>query len=360
LAAAVKAAVPGPEQLPVPHAGSDSIALVLCGSAGAVRGALNRPDEEEEEEEEEEQAAEEEEEEEEQEGELDPHAAAELAAIEVAAQAAAVDEWVRAQQRCCGDGSDDGAAACSQTLSAVIGAVLGVLVRRVEMAAAAEEAEAHGLPEYLQPAETAAELAARRRRRRDGVMLSHADFEGRATRERVTVYVTQKPDETPRQIAARLGVSASHLISLNSWFELRPSSRLLRKTPLLYDPATGGGAAVWTDGVVLPQPRASGDTMASALFWKVAYGVYDGVEVEVDKTSHEVRAMVWASQCHHEGWHVARPSAAEGGELPPPPQVGGRCMHPVQSACLTPGFPTEICQPLHPCECNERGGNETG
>eukprot|EP01048_Picozoa_sp_COSAG05_P025840 COSAG05_NODE_6769_length_906_cov_0.890954_2_plen_263_part_01 len=172
-------------------------------------------------------------------------------------------------------------------VKAQVAAVLGILIREVECAAtrAANTDKAH------QGVDNDAADDANQE-----VVRTFADFEGKKTRERLSVYVTSKPSETPKKIATILSkrhpelshITVDNLVQMNPWFEMVPTTQLQRQTPLLYQ------ADQYLDGLVIAQPQQKQQLLSP--FWSVSYGSFGRTELVLEKTSAEVMSSCWKYQ----------------------------------------------------------------
>jgi hypothetical protein len=124
-------------------------------------------------------------------------------------------------------------------------------------------------------------------------------FTGRRLRERMGMYVTQRDNETPKQVVAQLpyAVSLPALLEANNvrFFagELKANSRLRKKTSLLI-PGTEESPDQIMEGVVVAARK-------DYSLWMVGYDNGEVMELELS----EVREACWCFRVHHEGWSVA-------------------------------------------------------
>jgi hypothetical protein len=124
-------------------------------------------------------------------------------------------------------------------------------------------------------------------------------FTGRRLRERMGKYVTQRDNETPKQLVAQLPYAASlpALLEVNNarFFagKLKASSKLKKNTKLLIPDTDGEPKRIIEGTVVAAREDYS--------LWMVRY---DDGDV-MDLVASEVREACWCFRVHHEGWSVS-------------------------------------------------------
>ena len=123
-------------------------------------------------------------------------------------------------------------------------------------------------------------------------------FTGRRVRERVTKYVTERENETPKNIAGKYGVGTDALLALNNarFFggKLKANSRLKKATKLLVPAALNAmdGKERFIEGSVIA---------TNYMLWIIQHDDGDVMEL----VASEVRDMCWNFRVVHEGWAVS-------------------------------------------------------